>query len=78
MSSGFQELHERDDWPYELPDKFFVTRSGRAIIAISKRDVKSDFLLEADSQSPSLKVFPGTIFRADCEQTFVHPVGAVL
>ena len=53
--AGYTRLREEDAWS-EIPDKFFVTRRGRAMIAVNKTDLSSGIIFGSHSDSPGLKV----------------------
>jgi aspartyl aminopeptidase len=75
LSSGFEELHDQDEWPPDIPDRFFTTFGDSSIVAIVKMDMQSGLFIQASPQLPSLRLEPGPILRAGCEQARVRTAG---
>lgn len=73
--AGFVELHESETWS-EIPDKFFVTRDDRTMIAIHKADLSYGAFLGSNIDTPCFRGKPNTrISHCGCEQVRVAPYG---
>jgi aspartyl aminopeptidase len=75
LSAGFEELRDAEDWRTDLPDRFFATFGDSSIVAIVQTDARSGLFVQASSQLPSLRIEPGGIVRAGCEQARVRAAG---
>ena len=54
-NAGYTRLREEDEWS-SIPDKFFVTRRGRALIAVNKTDLSCGVIFGSHSDSPGIRV----------------------
>ena len=73
--SGFQELKETEKWT-EIPQKFFVTRDDRQIIAINKKDLSKGFFVASIDDAPCFKAKPISKGQgANCVQVRIAPYG---
>ena len=75
VAAGFKELNEAENWS-EIPQKFFVTRDDRQIVAINKKDFSKGFFVAAQGDAPCLKAKPNSKgCEANCVQVRIAPYG---
>lgn len=75
LNKGYTELKETEYWE-NIPDKFFVARDERSLIAISKKDLSSGLLVAAHIDSPCFRAKPLTsLSRCGIDQARAAPYG---
>ena len=75
LGAGFQELKETENWS-DIPQKFFVTRDDRQIIAINKKDFSKGFFVASQGDAPCFKAKPNSKGSgANCIQVRIAPYG---
>ena len=75
LAAGYTELREAETWG-EVPDKFFVARDERALIAVNKTDVNSGIVIGTNIDAPCLRAKPNTkLANCGLEQVRVSPYG---
>ena len=60
LKNGFVEIREDEDWS-SLPEKFFVVRDEREIIAVNKKNTRKGIIVCSNSDFTMFKTKPNTI-----------------
>jgi len=71
----FEELKEGEKWDI-IPNKFFMVRDDRSLIAFNSTDLNSGLIIACHSDSPCMKTKPKTyISRTGVDQARIAPYG---
>ena len=75
-AAGFVELKETEKWEKPIPQKFFVTRDEREIVAINMKDFSKGVIVAGQCDSPCIKAKPvSQDSKAGCILERIAPYG---